>query len=81
MLSIASLKFRVLFGAKLFEPIAPEDKTQQIEAGELARLLKKKDEMADSADDIPIDPVKTNALPDVYPEEENGKKKDLNGAI
>ncbi len=75
MLSIASLKFRVLFGAKLLDAISPEEKTQQIDADELARLLKKKEEMADSSDEIPIEPVKTNALPDVYPDEENGRKK------
>ena len=75
LLSIASLKFRVLFGAKLLEPAAPEEKTQQIDGDELARLLKKKQEMSESSDEIPAEPVKTNALPDVYPEEENGRKK------
>jgi pSer/pThr/pTyr-binding forkhead associated (FHA) protein len=75
LLSIASVKFRVLFGAKLMEAVSPEEKTQQVDADELARLLKKKEELADSHDEIPPEPVKTNALPDIYPEEENGKKK------
>src|SRR5437588_12810715 len=29
LLNIASLKFRVLFGAKLLEPVSPEERTQQ----------------------------------------------------
>ncbi len=76
LLNIASLKFRVIFGNKLLEHASPEDRTQQIDGDELARLLRKKEELADSADAIPEEPVKTNALPDVYPDEENGKKRD-----
>lgn len=75
LLSIASLKYRVLFGAKLLEPVSPEERTQHIEGAELAEILKKKDELKDSVEEILVEPVKTNALPDVYPEEEEEKKK------
>jgi pSer/pThr/pTyr-binding forkhead associated (FHA) protein len=75
LLSIASLKFRVMFGNKMFEGAAPDDKTQQIDGDELARLLKKKEELDDEVEEIPEEPVKTNALPDIYPDEQNGKKK------
>lgn len=70
-LSIASLKFRVLFGAKLEASVGPEERTQQIDADELERLQRRKEpDLADSDADVPIDPVRTNALPDIYPEDE-----------
>jgi pSer/pThr/pTyr-binding forkhead associated (FHA) protein len=72
-LTIATYKFRVVFGPDALPPVQPEENTQQIEARELAHLLGKAqanaDKDRDSADDIPpAPPVRTNLLPDVYPE-------------
>jgi pSer/pThr/pTyr-binding forkhead associated (FHA) protein len=77
LLSIASMKFRVLFGAKLAASVSPEEKTQQIQPEELERLRRKSaPDLEDSAADIALDPVVTNALPDVYPEDETRGKKE-----
>ena len=77
LLSIASMKFRVLFGAKLLAPVSPEEKTQHIAPEELDRIRRKMEaNLEDSAADLLIEPVKTNALPDVYPEEDGKGKKE-----
>ena len=78
LLSIASLKFRILFGPKFIPDVSPEERTQQIDAADLEDLLKNKmAQMEDS--EVPIEPVHTNPLPDVYDdekgEEEEEKKK------
>src|SRR5918911_1485325 len=70
-LSVANYKFRVFLGPD--EPAArAHEHTQQLDADELARLLRKaKEEQDDDSDSEPVDsPVKPNALPDVYPEDE-----------
>jgi pSer/pThr/pTyr-binding forkhead associated (FHA) protein len=72
---IASLKFRVLFGAKALPQFLPEEKTQQIGPGDLARLLKDKQAEPADSEELPVDPVKANVLPDVYPEESKADAK------
>ena len=65
-LTIATYKFRVLFGPDNVLPVQPEECTQQIGAADMARLMKAGAEK-DSAGDIPmVPPVRTNLLPDVY---------------
>jgi hypothetical protein len=68
-LTIATYKFRVLFGPDNLPPQADEC-TQQIAPGELAELVHKaKGGDEDSGGDLPaVPPVRTNLLPDVYPE-------------
>jgi pSer/pThr/pTyr-binding forkhead associated (FHA) protein len=70
-LNIASLRFRVYLGpGDPLGPVAPDERTQQIDAAEVARLLKAAGAGdADSGGDIPAVPLQMNALPDVYPEE------------
>jgi pSer/pThr/pTyr-binding forkhead associated (FHA) protein len=69
-LTIATYKFKVLFGPDLPPPPRPEEITQQIGAAELAQLMHKHvPSDKDSAGDMPIlPPVRTNLLPDVYPD-------------
>ncbi len=69
-LTIASYKFRVHLGpAHLAEP--PHDRTQQLEANEVARLLRRADpdksEAEREARDNPA--CHPNPLPDVYPDD------------
>jgi predicted component of type VI protein secretion system len=76
-LSIAGLKFRVWFGPDEAPPagrgqaVQPHEHTQQLDAGDVARLLGKPDQqsMGDSSGEIPALPVHPNPLPDVYPED------------
>jgi pSer/pThr/pTyr-binding forkhead associated (FHA) protein len=75
-LCIASLKYRVLFGPKALPPVSPEERTQQINSDELARLLREKKTVHEDGEELPAEPVKHNPLPDVYPEEDNGKPKE-----
>ncbi len=73
-LTIAFYSFSVnLGGAEL--PPSPEEYTQQIDAKDVALLQKQLLPAAevDSAADLPIWQVQRNALPDVYPEEEQKK--------
>lgn len=68
-LSIASLKYRVLFGEKAL-PVSPEDRTVHIEAEELDRLLRrKKTDLDYDSEEMPAVPVEPHSLPDIYPEE------------
>jgi pSer/pThr/pTyr-binding forkhead associated (FHA) protein len=66
-LSIANYKFRVYLGPDLPEPPpgAASEHTQQLDASEVAGLLRK----ARSRTDKPDEPVHPNPLPDRYPEE------------
>jgi predicted component of type VI protein secretion system len=76
-LTIAGYKFRVWFGPDEQAPVVqPHEHTQQLDAREVAHLLRKPEAaaMQDSAPDSPILPVHQNPLPDVYPEE-NSKVK------
>jgi predicted component of type VI protein secretion system len=69
-LSIAQFTFRILFGADL--PPGPEEHTQQLDAKEVAHLMRRKeaaDAAGDSSLEMPLMPLPAKALPDVYPEE------------
>jgi len=69
-LTIATYKFRVTFGPDLPVQSRPDEHTQQIEAHEMANLMRQaKGHDKDSASEMPgVPPVQTNLLPDVYPE-------------
>jgi hypothetical protein len=58
--------------------VGHEERTQQLEAGEVVELLRhpKGQELVDSSGDIPALPLHPNLLPDVYPDEE-GSSKDV----
>jgi pSer/pThr/pTyr-binding forkhead associated (FHA) protein len=76
--SIASCKFRVFLGPDLspaggIPAVAPEERTQRLEADEVAQLLRqpKGQAMEDSSVDLPAAaPKVVNPLPDVYPEDD-----------
>ena len=72
---IASYKFKVYLGPD--EPSAPPDeRTQHMDAKELADRLGKAKPADDEDDDGPLsESVQPNQLPDVYPEEEEKGKK------
>src|SRR3954447_26163495 len=75
-LQIASVRFSVQFGPDEPSP-APDEYTQQLDGRDLARLLEKApgpgEPESDSSDaEIPV--VRTNALPDHYPEAAPAKK-------
>jgi predicted component of type VI protein secretion system len=74
--SIANYKFRVSLGPDAPPaPPAPEEHTQQLDAHDVANLLRKaKPQPAeeDSSDDVPAQPLHQNPLPDVYPDDEQG---------
>jgi pSer/pThr/pTyr-binding forkhead associated (FHA) protein len=77
-LSIANYKFRVHLGPDEAPPppaIAPEEHTQQLDANEVADLLRKAKQKAleDSSEDLPGQPLHPNPLPDVYPEDDQGR--------
>jgi pSer/pThr/pTyr-binding forkhead associated (FHA) protein len=78
-LHIASYKFRVYLGpdgpapGDRAAPRNPDEHTQQLDAREVAHLLKKvreksRDNLDDSAD-IPAPRAQPNPLPDVYPDD------------
>lgn len=70
-LSVANFHFRVLYGAAL-AAAQPEDKTQQIDAKGVEKILANElvDHLSpDSEVDEPIFQVHQNALPDVYPDD------------
>ena len=68
-LQIASLKYAVQLAGEEPGP-GPNEFTQQLDGKELARLIEKSDKPGelDSDSDIEIPVVRTNALPDAYPE-------------
>lgn len=76
-LTIASFKFRVRFsdGSEEAAPARPDEYTQQLEGGEVLKLLnrereKKADLDNDNGDDSEIlpQPIQQNPLPDIYPD-------------
>src|SRR5262249_3588141 len=73
-LSIANYKFRVHLGPGEEPPAAvpPEEHTQQLDAKEVANLLRRAKEkvLEDSSEDVPAQPLQPRQLPDVYPEDE-----------
>jgi pSer/pThr/pTyr-binding forkhead associated (FHA) protein len=75
-LSIAGYKFKVSLGPDepLPAPAVPSDHTQQLDAKDVAGLLKKAlpTPMGDSGH-LPSAPVHPNVLPDVYPEDDSKK--------
>src|SRR5579884_1632003 len=68
-LSIANYKFRVYLGPDVPAPprAAAAEHTQQLDAGEVAGLLRKARGRADKPDE----PIHPNPLPDLYPEEQS----------
>jgi pSer/pThr/pTyr-binding forkhead associated (FHA) protein len=70
-LHIANYKFRVHMGPEEQAVVAPEEHTQQLDAKEVANLLRKVKQrtLEDSAEDVPAQPLHPNPLPDVYPED------------
>lgn len=81
-LHIASLRYRVEVGADVapMPAVSVEEHTQQIDAKELAKAIGKAKKELDDADDadgdsIPPQVVRTNPLPDVYPDDGTGKGK------
>jgi pSer/pThr/pTyr-binding forkhead associated (FHA) protein len=70
---IASYKYRIQFGVDLPPaPVSAEEHTQHLDPNEVADLLRqaRHKTLEDSDADIPVNPIKPNALPDVYPEDE-----------
>ncbi len=70
-LNIANYKFRVHLGPDDL-PVPSYEHTQQLDAGEVADLLRKAKERAgkDGDSERSALPLKPNALPDLYPDEE-----------
>lgn len=75
-LQIANHKFRVYLGPDGPAPgdrIEPHEHTQQLDAREVAQLLKKAREKGRSdledSDEIAVPPAQSNPLPDVYPDD------------
>jgi pSer/pThr/pTyr-binding forkhead associated (FHA) protein len=72
-LSIANYKFRVHLGSgEQPAPVEAGEHTQQLDAKEVANLLRKAKEkvLDDSSEDLPAQPLQPRQLPDVYPEAE-----------
>ena len=83
-LNIASLRFKVEFSSAEEAPVGPDEFTQQMDAKDVQRMLKKRnaaledDSDEDSVEDVNLPPLQANALPDVIEEKEKekaGKKK------
>jgi pSer/pThr/pTyr-binding forkhead associated (FHA) protein len=76
-LNIASYRFKVFLGPGEAAPAAPAviegGATQQMDAREVANLLRKAAAQKDQAKDPAAGPVLPNKLPDVYPDD---KKKE-----
>lgn len=72
--SVASLRFKVRLGAGE-APADNSDHTQQLDAADMARILAKAGKHGDSSGEIPAVPVQTNALPDIYPDDDGQKKR------
>src|SRR4051812_9759261 len=70
-LSIANYKFRVHLGPDEV-PVQAEEHTQQLDAGDVADLLRqaKQRTLEDSSGEIPYSPLHANPLPDAYPEDD-----------
>jgi pSer/pThr/pTyr-binding forkhead associated (FHA) protein len=68
-LSFASIRYKVHFGSEEPRP-GPGDYTVQMEVADLAAIEGKKSAPKDeSSEENPMDPVKANQLPDVYPDD------------
>lgn len=79
-LNIASLRFKVQFSAEDESPAGPDDFTQQMDAREIDRLMKKKNSGVDlesdgSVESLDLPPIQANSLPDVIEEKAEKKKK------
>ena len=74
-LQLASLRYTVQVAADEPAAAAPNEYTQQLDGKELARLLEKADRPGDldSDSDVEIPVVRTNPLPDAYPEAASSK--------
>jgi len=75
-LQIASLKYSVQILPDE-EVVEPDEFTQHLDGKELARLIEKSEkpgELEDDSSDVEIPVVRTNALPDHYPEPVPAKK-------
>jgi pSer/pThr/pTyr-binding forkhead associated (FHA) protein len=76
-LNIASLRFTVQFSNEEPAPAPnPEEYTQQLDAKDVERLLKKNTGTDDpndddSVEDLNLPPIQANALPDIYEEKPN----------
>jgi pSer/pThr/pTyr-binding forkhead associated (FHA) protein len=74
-LSIASLKFRIHIGPGK-APVLPDECTQQLSAPEFADMVDAKAGRSDdSSGEIALEPVRHNALPDAYPNDNRAAKK------
>ena len=80
-LNIASLRFKVEFSSDEEAPVGPDEFTQQMDAKDVQRMLKKRnaaledDSDEDSVEDVNLPPLQANALPDVIEEKEKEKEK------
>jgi pSer/pThr/pTyr-binding forkhead associated (FHA) protein len=77
-LSIAGYKFRVHLGPDQEEvrPVHPHERTQPLEAAELAGLLQKRERSGGSSSHHrPPAPLQPNPLPDQYPDDDVKKKR------
>ena len=78
-LNIASLKFKVQFSEDEEPRVDPEEYTQQLDAKDIERILRKTTEAADidddSSEEINLPSMKANELPDVIEEEKPAKKR------
>ncbi len=75
-LTIANFHYRVYLGPAEEPPASPEEHTMQMDVKELGKLGKKAGQgeaKMDSSVDAPIFRVQTNALPDVYEDDESRK--------
>jgi pSer/pThr/pTyr-binding forkhead associated (FHA) protein len=69
-LNIAGFEFKVVLGPGGPRPVVIEEHTQQLDAKEVANLLRKAGARpAQESDPLFSSPVQPNALPDVYPED------------
>lgn len=76
-LSIANCKFRVFLGPDDAEiPGRRDERTQHLDASEVAKLLKPAVPRAttESSEEMPALPMEPNALPDVYPDDDTEGK-------
>src|SRR6476660_5794871 len=72
-LNIASLRFKIDFSNEAPAP-APDEFTQQMDAKDFDRMMRKRSTVEESSDemdsdaDVNLPPLQANALPDVYEE-------------
>src|SRR4051794_18878033 len=80
-LNIASLRYKVKFEGGDTAAIGPDDFTQQLDAKDIERLLRRntspmldEDDDEDSEELNKLPPIQTNALPDTYDDKPDKKK-------